>query len=122
MATKKKVTKKTTTKKTTTKKKVTTKAPKAKAPAKPTPAVKEEEACVWQISNNCSNTLTRLEMFNHQIRVPICTRHAEEHAEIMLLHKNGYDVEEILNQTAEWRKQEVLTLKLSGLDKGDVPL
>jgi hypothetical protein len=34
-----------------------------------------------------------------------------------MLFNNRYDVEEILNQTAEWRKQEALTITLSGLGK-----
>ena len=80
-----------------------------------------EEKCVWLIGTPCSdNDTTWKEMFNHQIRIPICANHFEQHLEIMLLHKNGYDVEEILNATPEWRKQEVLTIKLSGLDSGDV--
>jgi hypothetical protein len=121
MATKK-TTKKTTTKKTTAKKTTKAKATKTTTPAPVTVPKQAEEGCVWQISNTCTDTLTQLKMFNNQIKIPICTRHVEEHRDIMLLHKNGYDVEEILNQTPEWRKAEVLTLQLSGLDTGDVPL
>ena len=40
----------------------------------------------------------------------------------MILHKNDYDVEEILQQSPDYRKGEVLVLKLSGLDKCDVDL
>jgi hypothetical protein len=83
---------------------------------------KEELKCVWHLGSNCTGEITEQELFNHQIRIPICECHLAEHKEIMLLHKNGYDVEEILNQTTEWRKQEVLTLQLSGLDSGEVDL
>jgi hypothetical protein len=83
---------------------------------------KEELKCVWHIGTPCCGEVKEVEMFGHQIRIPICENHVAEHKEIMLLNKNGYDVEEILNQTAEWRKQETLTLQLSGLDSGDVEL
>ena len=103
------------TKKTTKKTAPATTTTTTKATDKP------DEACVWHIGTPCSeNDTTWQEMFNHQIRIPICGDHFEQHKEIMLLHKNGYDVEEILNATPEWRKQEVLTLKLSGLETGEV--
>lgn len=76
---------------------------------------KTTEACVWQIGTPCGGEVREAELFDHQIRIPICENHLQEHEDIMLLHKNKYDVEEILNQKAEQRRQEVLTLKLSGL-------
>ena len=39
-----------------------------------------------------------------------------------ILHKNGYDVEEILQQTPEYRKGEALVLKLAGLADDDIEL
>ena len=101
----------------TKKTKTTAKTTAAATPAATTP----DEKCVWHIGTPCSeNDTTWQEMFNHQIRIPICADHFAQHKEIMLLHKNGYDVEEILNATPEWRKQEVLTLTLSGLETGEV--
>jgi len=70
---------------------------------------------VWNLGTPCGGKLLTTEFFDHQIRIPICEGHVEEHKIILLLYKNGYDVEEILNQTAEWRKQEALTIQLSGL-------
>ena len=81
--------------------------------------VQEDEGCVWNLGTPCGGELKRLELFHEQIRVPICENHTEEHKIIILLFNNGYDVEEILNQTAEWRKQEALTIQLSGLAKID---
>jgi hypothetical protein len=105
------------TKKTATKKTTTAKTAKTTAPV----ATKPDEKCVWHIGTPCSDNDTDWkEMFNHQIRIPICANHYEQHLEIMLLHKNSYDVEEILNATPEWRRAEVLTLKLSGLETGEV--
>lgn len=108
-----------------TKKTTKTKTPAAETttPAATTqPNISTDEKCVWQIGTPCGGETTQKEFFNHQIRIPVCGNHLNEHREIMVLHKNGYDVEEILNQTPEWRKQEVLTLELSGLETGNVEL
>lgn len=78
--------------------------------------------CVWNMGTPCSDQVSEVEFFGKQIKVPVCTNHIEEHKYVMILHKNGYDVEEILQQTPEYRKGEVLVLKLSGLDEDDVEL
>lgn len=77
---------------------------------------KQELRCVWNMGGECDGEVKEVEFFNHQIKVPVCEGHVEQHTHVMILHKNGYDVEEILQETAEWRKGEVLTLQLSGLD------
>jgi len=82
----------------------------------------EEQKCVWHLGSNCSGAVTLNKMFTGQLNVPICENHIEGHKYIMILHKNKYDVEQILNETEEWRKQEVLTLALSGVNIGEVDL
>lgn len=82
----------------------------------------DENECVWTIGTPCDGEVTWQEFFFHQIRIPVCKQHLREHWEIMVLYKNQYDVEEVLNQTPEWRKQEVLTIELSGLIDGEVEL
>lgn len=78
--------------------------------------------CVWNMGTDCSDEIKEVEFFNTQIKVPVCSNHVEQHRYVMVLHKNNYDVEEILQQTPEFRKGEVLVLKLSGLDDSDVEL
>jgi hypothetical protein len=122
----------------------TTKAPKkskAKSATAPVPATttesppdttqkeaaktepKKKLKCIWNLGTPCSDDVILRKMFKKaetgvpQIEIPICSKHFEEHMEIMLLHKSGYDTEEILQQTPEWRRQQVLIIKLSGLDK-----
>ena len=82
----------------------------------------KELKCVWNMGTECSGEVIEVEFFDGQIKVPVCTNHIEEHKQVMILHKNKYDVEEILQQTPEYRKGEVLILKLSGLDDSDVKL
>jgi hypothetical protein len=67
----------------------------------------------------CEGKVEEVEMFDGQIKIPICEQHLEEHRDIMILHKHKYDIEEILQESAEYRRQEVLVLKLSGLDDDD---
>ena len=76
--------------------------------------------CVWALGTPCGGATEEKELFNKEIKIPICDKHLGEHKEIMILEKNNYDLEEILQQTPEWRKQEVLTLVLSGLNPDDV--
>jgi hypothetical protein len=78
--------------------------------------------CVWNMGTDCSDDVQEVELFKGQIKVPICSKHVEEHKYVMILHKNGYDVEEILQQTPEYRKGEVLVLKLAGLAEDDIEL
>ena len=80
-------------------------------------AAKKEEGCVWALGTPCSGDVKETKFFHNQIKVPVCEAHVEEHRIIIMLFNNGYDVEEILNQTAAWRKQEALTIQLSGLAK-----
>lgn len=74
------------------------------------------------MGTDCSDEIVEIEFFSTQIKVPVCSNHVEQHKFVMVLHKNNYDVEEILQQTPEYRKGEVLVLKLSGLDDSDVDL
>jgi hypothetical protein len=139
MTAKKTTTKKTATKKATKKaapkkaakttKKAATTAPTTATNANPNAPITDfteerlkQEGCVWNISDKCTTELMWLKVFNSQLCIPICSHHKAEHADIMTLYKNGYDVEEILTKTPEWRHGEVMTIKLSGLDNGEVPL
>ena len=80
---------------------------------------KKVEGCVWALGTPCSGEVKETMFFKGQIKVPVCESHVDEHRIIIMLFNNGYDVEEILNQTADWRKQEALTIQLSGLAKLD---
>lgn len=82
----------------------------------------KELKCVWNMGTPCSGKVNERKLFQQQIKVPMCEAHLEQHKEVMLLHKNGYDVEEVLQQTPEYRKKEVLTLQLSGLDTDEVEI
>lgn len=84
----------------------------------------EKPKCVWHMGTPCSDdgAADEYEIFNKQIKVPMCKDHVEQHSHVMILAKNGYDVETILNETPEYRKQEVLVLQLSGLDVSKVDL
>lgn len=78
--------------------------------------------CVWNMGGPCSDDVKEVVFFNDSIRVPVCSDHIEQHKFVMILHKNGYDVEEVLRESPEYRKGEVLVLKLSGLDDDNVKL
>jgi hypothetical protein len=82
-------------------------------------AEETKDGCVWNLGTPCGGSVEEKKLFHDQIKVPICENHFEEHKIIILLFNNGYEVEEILNQDAEWRKQEALTIQLSGLAKID---
>ena len=73
--------------------------------------------CVWHLGSPCDGKTEIRGFFGGQLKVPVCDGHLEGHKHIMLLHKNGYNVEQMLNETEEYRKQEVLTLVLGGLAK-----
>lgn len=86
-------------------------------------STKEKLKCVWQMGTPCSEEVaTETEVFGKQIRVPMCPAHLEQHTHIMILAKNGYDVEAILQETPEYRKGEVLVLQLAGLDVNNVEI
>lgn len=74
------------------------------------------------MGTECSDDVQEVELFSKQIKVPVCSNHLNEHKFVMILHKNNYDVEEVLQKTPEFRKGEVLVLKLSGLDDSDIEL
>lgn len=83
---------------------------------------KKKLKCVWNMGTPCDGEVQEMKLFEQQIEVPMCESHLEQHKEVMILHKNGYDVEEVLQETPEYRRREVLTLKLSGLDTDDVEI
>jgi hypothetical protein len=75
--------------------------------------------CVWHLGSPCGGKTEIRPFFGGQLKVPVCENHLEGHKHIMLLHKNNYNVEQMLNESEEYRKQEVLTLVLGGLAKDD---
>jgi len=83
---------------------------------------KEKIECDFKLDTPCGGDVEYVKIFGGSCCLPICENHLQEHKEIMTLSANGYDVEEILNQTPEWRKKEYLTLQLSGLVSEDVEL
>ena len=76
--------------------------------------------CVWDIESEggkkCTSEVYELDILGNRIRVPICAHHLEDHVGIMSLWENGYDPEEYVNKGYNYRKELMLTLKLSGLD------
>lgn len=82
-------------------------------------AENKELKCVWMTGTECSADADKAQeykLFSKQIKVPMCCSHLDEHTHIMVLCNNGYDVEQVLQETPEWRKQQVLIMKLAGLD------
>ena len=70
----------------------------------------------------CNGEIKERPMFDNQMMVPTCDFHYEEHINVMTLHQNGYDIEEILQQTNEWRKAEVEKLVASGVNISKIQL
>jgi hypothetical protein len=73
--------------------------------------------CVWSMGSGCADKVYDVAIFNNQIKIPICESHLEDHEHVMTLHRNGYDIEEIIQKDENYRKEEVLVIRLSGLDK-----
>ena len=78
--------------------------------------------CVWNMGFPCKGKVEMKKILFGQIEIPICDAHLEAHKDIMILHKNNYDVEAVLNMTPEERKREALTLTVSKLDNGELEL
>ena len=76
----------------------------------------EEIHCVWQMGTPCEGKRYKELMFDKQLEIPICEKHVEEHREVMILHANAYDIEEIVDMDPEERKKLVYTMVLAGLD------
>ena len=72
--------------------------------------MEDQDICLWILPGiECSSEVKRYKMFNQceqGVDIPICTNHLKALRELMILYQNGYDVEEILKQTSDWRKQE----------------
>jgi len=75
--------------------------------------------CVWDTDGPCDeDKVYMIDMFEDQIALPVCRNHAIDHLCVMKLHANDYDVDKITGETPEWRREEVLTIQLAGLDDG----
>lgn len=75
-----------------------------------------ELECVWNMGTPCEGKTNEQDLFDAQIRVPICTDHLQQHRDILTLHKNGYDIEDVLQMASDDRRREVLTIGLSAID------
>jgi hypothetical protein len=82
----------------------------------------EEIHCVWNMGTPCEGKRYKELMFDKQLEIPICEKHVEEHKEVMILHANAYDIEEIVDMEPEERKRLVYTMVLAGLDVSGVSL
>ncbi len=82
----------------------------------------EETVCVWHLGDPCEGETSKELMFRKQLEIPICKNHLEGHKHIMVLHGNGYEIEEVVDMTCEQRAKIVYTLQLSGLDLSKVEL
>ena len=82
----------------------------------------EEIYCVWNLGDPCNGGVDKVLMFRKQLEIPICENHLEGHKEIMVLHGNGYEIEEIVDMTPEERKRTASILMLSGLDLSEVEI
>ena len=78
--------------------------------------------CVWNMGTPCSGKTTMVKFFEGQVDVPVCEAHIEQHEYVVILHNNDFDIEYVLQQTPDWIKEQVLVLKLSGLDNKKVTL
>jgi hypothetical protein len=77
----------------------------------------DKDKCVWHLGTPCSGKTELRGLFGGALKVPVCENHLEGHKNIMLLHKNNYNVEQMLNETEDFKKQEALTLVLGGIAK-----
>ena len=84
--------------------------------------MEEEIHCVWNMGTECGGNKSKVKMFSKQLEIPICDKHLEEHKEVMILHANGHDIEEIVDMEPEERKRIVYTMILAGLDLDNVEL
>ena len=84
--------------------------------------VATELKCVWNTGGDCVDDTYDTVIFGSSIQIPICHKHLKDHKNVMILHANNYDVEEVIQKSPEWRQEEVLTLVLSGLSDGEVEL
>jgi len=82
----------------------------------------EEIHCVWDMGTPCGENRLKELMFDKQLEIPICKKHVEEHKEVMILHANAYDIEEIVDMEPDERKRLVYTMVLAGLDVSGVSL
>ena len=75
----------------------------------------DEIKCVWDLHTPHSGEVKMIALFRGQITIPVCESHLEQHRIILALHQAGYAVEEMMAQTAQWRKDEFDTLVKNGM-------
>lgn len=76
----------------------------------------EKLECVLPLGTKCGGSVSMKTILGTtDVRVPVCEKHFEELEDMLFLYQNGYDPNDMLERSEEWRKKEVLTLKLSGL-------
>lgn len=68
------------------------------------------------MGTDCAGEVSEELMFRGQLKVPVCSRHYNDHLKLSLLIKDGgRDTEELLELTAEQRDEELNKL-LAGRD------
>jgi hypothetical protein len=87
--------------------------------------------CIWNMGDACSDDVELVSFFMKEKDgkkvprvkdVPVCKNHIEGHRIVLVLHKNGYDLEDFLQKDFNYRKEQYLVLKLAGLDDSAVDL
>ena len=73
--------------------------------------------CVWNMGSDCGGEVSEEPMFRDQLKVPVCSKHYEEHLKLMLLIKDSKNTtEDLLKLTQEERDKELVKL-LNGRDE-----
>lgn len=70
--------------------------------SKPT---KKLTKCVWNMGDECEGEVTNEDIFENQIKVPICENHFTQHKEVMFLHSKGEDIDELMQMSREERRE-----------------
>lgn len=78
--------------------------------------MREENKCIWNLGDPCDGEVKEALVFEDQLKVLICEHHLNGHKSIMMLHKNGYPIEEILNMSGGERNNLISALQLSGIE------
>lgn len=53
----------------------------------------------------CSGEVTKEDIFDSQVNVPICEAHLQDHKQMLFLHAHGEDIEQVLQLSLEDRKK-----------------
>jgi len=71
----------------------------------------KELRCIWNMGDACDGIVQEQDMFDEQIRIPICEHHLAGHQEVMYLHSCSIDVEKVLQMPIDERNVLSGTMK-----------